>query len=85
VTFLPRTVTARLRPVGGTSPGPVADWLGAEAVDDVGAGDWVDVVELVDGDPPHAVRPAARASPAAYESACRRVRVVTLRSLGNRF
>jgi hypothetical protein len=63
-----------VRPVGdgGTSPGPVEDWLGAavgaEAVDDVGAGDWDDEVELVDGDPPHAVRPAARASPAAYES-----------------
>ena len=92
MTFFPRTVTARVRPVGdaGTSPEPVAeDWLGAaagtEGVEDVGAGDCVDVVDPVDGDPPHAVRLAASASPAAYESTCRVVGVGTLRSLGNRF
>ncbi len=65
------------------------DWLGAAvdgvAGDDVRAGDWVGEVELVDGDPPQAVRLAPRASPAAYESACRGVGVLTLRSVGNRF
>ena len=91
VTFFPLTVTVRARPLapGDTSPGPLEGWLGtvvvAPALDDVAEEDWVDDVEPFDGDPPHAVRLTTRASPAAYESTCRGVGFVTLRSLGSRF
>jgi hypothetical protein len=75
------TVTETVRPAVRCAGVCVGGWLGAwvaaDGVEGVGIGG--------DPAPPHAVRPAASASPAAYETARRRVELVTLRSVGRHF